>query len=109
MCRAARRLPRRCFTACCCCRRRSGAPARSSAEPRQLAEPSIVDDTLKELGLTIAAGLPDAVTGHHVAFGDLVVTARAAEIVRVMTFLRDDPRCQFWCIIDVTAVDWPAR
>ena len=68
-----------------------------------------MDDALKELGATIAAGLPGAVTGHHVALGDLVVTAGAAEIVRVMTFLRDDPRCQFWCIIDVTAVDWPAR
>jgi NADH-quinone oxidoreductase subunit C len=68
-----------------------------------------VDDTLKELGATVAAGLPDAVTGYHIAFGDLVVAARAPEIVRVMTFLRDDPSCQFWSIIDVTAVDWPAR
>ena len=24
-----------------------------------------------------------------------------------MRFLRDDPRCQFWNIVDVTAVDWP--
>jgi len=68
-----------------------------------------VDDMLRELGETIAAALPDAVTGHQVAFGDLVVHARAADIVRVITFLRDDPRCQFWCIIDVTAVDWPSR
>ncbi len=26
-----------------------------------------------------------------------------------MRFLRDDPRCLFWIIIDVTAVDWPGR
>jgi NADH-quinone oxidoreductase subunit C len=26
-----------------------------------------------------------------------------------VTFLRDDPRCRFINIIDVTAVDWPAR
>ncbi len=26
-----------------------------------------------------------------------------------MRFLRDDPRCQFWNLIDVTAVDWPGR
>ena len=26
-----------------------------------------------------------------------------------MRFLRDDPRCLFWSIIDVTAVDWPGR
>jgi len=29
--------------------------------------------------------------------------------VKVVTFLRDDPRCQFIAIIDVTAVDWPER
>ncbi len=68
-----------------------------------------MDDTLKELGETIAAALPQAVTGHRISFGELTVTARASEIVGVATFLRDDPRCQFWCIIDVTAVDWPSR
>ena len=29
--------------------------------------------------------------------------------MKVATFLRDDPRCQFSCFIDVTAVDWPGR
>jgi NADH-quinone oxidoreductase subunit C len=68
-----------------------------------------MDDTLEQLGNTIADALGDAVVAHAVAFGQLTVTARASEIVRVMQFLRDDPRCQFWCIIDVTAVDWPGR
>jgi NADH-quinone oxidoreductase subunit C len=27
----------------------------------------------------------------------------------VVTFLRDDERCQFFSFIDITAVDWPAR
>ena len=40
---------------------------------------------------------------------ELAITAEAAEIVKVVTFLRDDPRCQFISFIDVTAVDWPAR
>ena len=26
-----------------------------------------------------------------------------------MRFLRDDPRCLFWNIVDITAVDWPGR
>jgi NADH-quinone oxidoreductase subunit C len=26
-----------------------------------------------------------------------------------VTFLRDDERCQFWSIVDVTAIDWPGR
>jgi NADH-quinone oxidoreductase subunit C len=64
---------------------------------------------LAELGATIAGALPGSVTGHQVAFGELTVTAEAKDIVQVVTFLRDDPRCLFWCIIDVTAVDWPQR
>src|SRR6266513_1703272 len=68
-----------------------------------------MDDTLEQLGNTIADALGDAIVTRTVAFGQLTVTARASEIVRVMQFLRDDPRCQLWCIIDVTAVDWPGR
>ena len=37
------------------------------------------------------------------------MAAVAADIVKVVKFLRDDERCQFWCIIDITAVDWPER
>ena len=40
---------------------------------------------------------------------ELTVTAQAPEIVKVMRFLRDDPACQFRCLIDITAVDWPSR
>jgi NADH-quinone oxidoreductase subunit C len=68
-----------------------------------------MDDTLRELGETIAGALPGSVSGCQVAFGELTVTARASDIVGVTTFLRDDPRCEFCSIIDVTAVDWPAR
>jgi len=68
-----------------------------------------VDTKLDELGALIADALPGAVTGHDVAHGVLNIIANAADIIRVTTFLRDDPRCQFVCIIDVTAVDWPSR
>ena len=68
-----------------------------------------MDETLQQLGQTIADGLKGAVTGHAVAHGELTVTANAADIVKVVTFLRDDERCRFVAIIDVTAVDWPSR
>ena len=64
---------------------------------------------LAELGEAIVAALSGAVSGHTVAFGELTIHAEASRIVEVATFLRDDPGCQFWCIIDITAVDWPAR
>ena len=66
-------------------------------------------DTLDDLGQAIARALPGAVTGHQVALGELTVTAQAAEIIKVMTFLRDDPGCEFFAFVDVTAVDWPQR
>src|SRR5437016_14353930 len=68
-----------------------------------------MEEKLKDLGEAIAAALPSAVLGHQVAYGELTLTASAADIVRVTTFLRDDPRCLFVSFIDVTAVDWPSR
>jgi len=68
-----------------------------------------MDEPLEELGKTIVAALGGATTASTVAFGQLTLTANAADIVRVMQFLRDDDRCMFWCIIDITAVDWPER
>jgi NADH-quinone oxidoreductase subunit C len=68
-----------------------------------------MDATLDTLGQTIAAALKGAVSGHTIAFGELTLHANAADIVKVATFLRDDPGCKFVNFVDVTAVDWPAR
>jgi NADH-quinone oxidoreductase subunit C len=68
-----------------------------------------MDETLNKLGTTIADALPGAVTAHAVAHGELTITTTARDIIKVMTFLRDDERCQFVSFIDVTAVDWPGR
>jgi NADH-quinone oxidoreductase subunit C len=68
-----------------------------------------MDERLNQLGQAVAAELAGAVAGYTVAFGELTVAANAADIGRVLAFLRDDPRCQFACIIDITAVDWPQR
>jgi NADH-quinone oxidoreductase subunit C len=68
-----------------------------------------MDETLETLGKTIADALGASVTGHVVEHHELTVTVKAQDIVSVMTLLRDDPRCQFWNLIDVTALDWPSR
>ena len=68
-----------------------------------------MDGTLERLGETIAGALAGSVLGHWVANGELTVVATPRDIVKVMSFLRDDERCQFWSFIDVTAIDWPAR
>jgi NADH-quinone oxidoreductase subunit C len=68
-----------------------------------------MDEPLEQLGNAIVAALGGAASAYTVAFGQLTLAADAADIVRVMRFLRDDERCLFWCIIDITAVDWPER
>jgi NADH-quinone oxidoreductase subunit C len=67
-----------------------------------------MDERLGELGDAIVGAL-GPVSGWSVAYGELTIQADAASIVEVVTFLRDDPRCQFWCFIDITAIDWPGR
>jgi NADH-quinone oxidoreductase subunit C len=64
---------------------------------------------LAELGTHIQTALDGAVTETLVSHGELVLLAEAAEIVRVLTYLRDDPRCQFACFIDIAGVDYPGR
>jgi NADH-quinone oxidoreductase subunit C len=68
-----------------------------------------MEDTLERLGHTIRNALGASVVGHVVANGELTIEAKAADVVSVARFLRDDPACQFVNIIDVTAVDWPSR
>ncbi|HEY2528386.1 MAG TPA: NADH-quinone oxidoreductase subunit C [Xanthobacteraceae bacterium] len=68
-----------------------------------------MDDRLDTLGRTIAGALKSAVTGYSVAYHELTITAAASELVSVMRFLRDDARCQFCNLTDITAIDWPSR
>ena len=57
----------------------------------------------------ITAQLGDAINGSSVAFGELTIDARRAEILNVLTFLRDDPICKFTQLIDLCGVDYPSR
>ena len=66
-------------------------------------------ETLKELGEHIAAKLGPAVTGAKLAFGELTLEANAADIVAVLSFLRDDAQCRFVCFIDICGADYPER
>jgi NADH-quinone oxidoreductase subunit C len=68
-----------------------------------------MDETLDKLGEIIAGALPGSVMGHRLAYGELTITAVAGDIVKIVSFLRDDERCRFWSLIDITAVDWPGR
>jgi NADH-quinone oxidoreductase subunit C len=64
---------------------------------------------LKDLGDYIAASLGEAITDTAVTYGELTVLARADDVVRVVTFLRDDPRCRFVSFVDICGADYPGR
>lgn len=68
-----------------------------------------MDETLKDLAAHITGVLAGAVTSWKVAFGELTLEVEPAQIVKVTTFLRDDPACLFQCIVDVCGVDYPER
>ena len=69
----------------------------------------MTDEALRELGDHIQRHLPDDVRSSEVLLGELVVTVNRTSIVRVLTFLRDDTNCAFRQLMDITAVDYPAR
>ena len=68
-----------------------------------------MSETLKTLGELIAAERGEAVSGWHVAFGELTATVAPDSIVAFVTYLRDDPRLGFINLTDVCGVDYPAR
>ena len=74
-----------------------------------------MDLALRDLGEYVQAALPQFVQwpGEKVCDGlhrgELVLLARRDGIVRVLTFLRDDPNCQFKQLMDVCGVDRPGE
>ncbi len=65
--------------------------------------------TLETLCDHLVASLGPAILSRRLAYGELTVTVARADIVRVLTFLRDDPSCEFQVLIDICGVDYPQR
>jgi len=53
--------------------------------------------------------LGDAIKSSEIAFDELTLEVRRAEVINVLTFLRDDPICKFTQLIDIAGVDYPSR
>ncbi|MGL4397570.1 MAG: NADH-quinone oxidoreductase subunit C [Hyphomicrobium sp.] len=66
-------------------------------------------DATSELGAHILAGLRDETIGSQVTHGELTLTTTSRAIAALLTFLRDDPKCQFAVLIDICGVDFPER
>ncbi|MEE8579679.1 MAG: NADH-quinone oxidoreductase subunit C [Hyphomicrobium sp.] len=66
-------------------------------------------DSIQQLGEYAVRQYPAAIGSMTIAHNELTLHVAREEIVAVMTFLRDDPRCRFEILIDICGVDWPAR
>ncbi|SCX91156.1 NADH-quinone oxidoreductase subunit C [Paracoccus tibetensis] len=66
-------------------------------------------DALDQLGEHIRARRPDTVADAAVRNGDLTITATQNGIIDLIEFLRSDGSCRFSTLVDITAVDYPAR
>ncbi len=64
---------------------------------------------LIEFGSTVSQALAQSVTKVEIIHGELIVWVPRGAIVPALTFLRDDRRCNFRILADLTAVDYPDR
>ncbi len=68
-----------------------------------------MDQALKDLGDYISAALPGDILKAELRLGELMLTARREAIVKVMTMLRDHPKCGFELLVDLCGADYPSR
>ncbi|HYB11075.1 MAG TPA: NADH-quinone oxidoreductase subunit C [Alphaproteobacteria bacterium] len=68
-----------------------------------------MDNALKELGDYVSAALPGDISKIEIRHGELMLTARREAIVKVLTFLRDDAKCEFQLLVDLCGADYPDR
>lgn len=64
---------------------------------------------MEDLKDHIQGKLGDAVNAIDIVHGEMTIQARRAEIVNVISFLRDDSLCKFATLIDVCGADYPTR
>ena len=68
-----------------------------------------MDESLTELGEYCMNALGGAAKSYEIYAGQITLWVERDQIVKVLTFLRDDPNCLFKQLVDMTAVDHPSR
>ncbi len=74
-----------------------------------MADSGALLESLADIADVVADRLGDVLESHDIAFGELTIAVAPAEIINVLRLLRDDPRLQFSCLIDICGVDYPER
>ena len=68
-----------------------------------------MDFDLEELSQYIQKALTELILHAEIKVNELTLTVRREAIVKVLTFLRDDPNCQSKQLVDICGVDYPER
>ena len=68
-----------------------------------------MSEQLQELGAHIEAKRPDCVISFDVTHGELTMEIAPSSLVSFVEFLKADRICKFSTLVDITAVDHPAR
>jgi NADH-quinone oxidoreductase subunit C len=68
-----------------------------------------MESALQDWTGTLSGAMPGLLTDVSVALGEVCVRTESANIVRVLTHLRDAPDCLFFSFIDLCGVDYPER
>ncbi len=68
-----------------------------------------MSEHLKELADIIEAKRPDCVVSSEIVNGELSIICPPACLSGLVEFLKSDRNCQFSTLVDITAVDYPAR
>ena len=68
-----------------------------------------MSEELQELAAHIEAKRPDSVLGHEIVHGELTLTVSTSTLASFVEFLKTDKNCLFSTLVDITAVDYPAR
>jgi NADH-quinone oxidoreductase subunit C len=66
-------------------------------------------DNLAALADHLRAALPDALLAAEIRHGELCCRVERTALPRVLSFLRDDPKCRFNVLCDICGVDYPDR
>ena len=68
-----------------------------------------MDEALSEQADYICDKLGGAVLDRQVVYHELTLRVQRETIAASLKLLRDDPQCQFSCLIDIAGVDYPER
>ncbi len=66
-------------------------------------------EPIEDFSAALSGKLGGRIRGQAIAYGELTITVEAADIVAVLTLLRDDPDCRFVSFIDLSGADYPGR